>query len=91
MVLADSMYRVHVNITYTTAGKATSAASAINSALSSMGRSETCTVNGSVVDLLITQIPTESEAISIRDGIKAAWSGVARTGGKAAVIRSNTP
>lgn len=85
------MYRVHVNITYTTTGNATSAASAINSALAGIGRSETCNVAGAVVELLITQITTEAEAISIRDTIKSAWSTPARTGGKAAVIRSNTP
>jgi len=89
MALSDSYYRLHVNITYTNTGNANSAASAIDSALMSLGRSETCSVAGTVVELIITQIPTEDDAVNMRNSIKSAWSGVSRTGGKVALTRSD--
>jgi hypothetical protein len=90
MTIANSNYRLHINITYTTTAGATSAETSINTALSNAGRSDKCVRTNAVVDLLITEL-TEAEATTLRDDLRPAWSGQARTGGKAAIARSNAP
>lgn len=87
MAMIESTYRIHLDITYSSTGNANTALSNINSALSALGRSETATRTSTTVTLVIEDIPTEAEAVTIRDGIKSAWSGSTRTGGKVGVAR----
>ena len=82
-------YRLKIDITYTTTGNATTAETNINNAMIAAGRPERATRSGSQVTMMVPGITTQAEAISLRDSLRTAWSSVARSYGKASVVRSD--
>ena len=89
MALFDSYYRVKIDNVYSSAANATSVYNSINTYMSSIGRDERATLPTTTNVLLMIVGLTESEATSIRDGLKAAWTGATRTYGKVSVTRTN--
>jgi hypothetical protein len=81
-------YRLTIDNTYSTNANATSVGNSINSTMIAQGRPERAVVTTTNVTLLVVGM-TESEAVSLRDALKAAWTGTARTFGKVSVDRTD--
>ena len=84
----DTKYRVKIDNTYSSNATATSIDTSINNVMIAEGRPERAVVSTTNVVLLVVNL-TEAEAVDLRDTLKAAWSGSARTFGKVSVTRTN--
>lgn len=82
-------YRIDIDYTYNNGGNASTAESNINAYLSSVGRPETCTRNGSSIEVIISGL-TQSEADTLRNGLISKWAVGTRNGGKASCVIEST-
>ena len=85
--MAD-LYRLRIDLTYSSNNNATTAQTNINNVLSSYGRAESAARNQRVVSLLIVGLE-ESTAKPLMDALVAAWGATTRTGGKVSLVRSD--
>lgn len=81
------MFRLRIDLTYTTNANATTATTNINNALVAQGRVERATRTNAAVSLIIEPIDTEAEAVALRNALTPAWGSTARSGGKVSLVR----
>lgn len=88
MALTETKYRVKIDNVYSSTANATAVGNSINSVMIAEGRPERAVVTTTNVVLMVVGL-TETEANDLRDALKAAWTGSARTYGKVSVVRTN--
>ena len=81
-------YRLRVALTYNTTPNATTATSNLNTALVNAGRPEQAVRDGTAVALLIVGIPSQAQALALRDALTPAWGVGTRSQGKASLVMS---
>ncbi len=81
-------YLVRVALTYSTTAAATTAVTSVNNALSARGRPERATQAGATVTLAIDDVPSQADAVAVRDALTSAWGVGTRTQGKASVSKT---
>ena len=88
MALSETKYRIKVDNTYSSNANATSVGTAINNVMIAAGRPERAVVTTTNVYLLVVGL-TETDGTTLRNSLNTAWSSVARTFGKASLVRTN--
>lgn len=88
MAITNTFYRLKVDNTYSTTAIATTIRTNINNVMIAEGRPERADGTGTNVLMMVVGM-TEQEAVDLRDALKAAWTGSARTYGKVSVTRTN--
>ena len=88
MAITNTWYRVKIDNVYSSSATATSIGNSINSVMSAQGRPERAVVAGTNVTLLVVGLD-ETDATDLRNALKSAWSGSARTYGKVSVTRTD--
>lgn len=89
MALLGSKYRVKIDNVYGTGAVATSIKTSIDNVMIAAGRPERASILTTTNVVLMVVGLDEDEAISLRDSLKAAWTGTTRTYGKVSVTRTN--
>lgn len=84
------MYRLRIDLTYSTTNNANIATTNINNALAGLGYSETATRTNAQVSLEVSDIPDQDAAIALRNALTAAWGSRVRSGGKVSLTRYET-
>ena len=88
MALTSSLYRIKIDMTYTSTGNANTAATSINNVLIAAGRPERAQVTSANVYLLIVGL-SEAEGVTLKNSLSTGWSAAARSGGKVSLVRTN--
>jgi hypothetical protein len=83
------VYRLRIDITYSSVNNANGSVTDINGVLSSMGYTETAQRSGSNVSLDVLGIPDQAAAIALRDALTPLWGARARTGGKVSIVKTD--
>jgi hypothetical protein len=83
------VYRLRIDITYSSVNNANGSVTDINGVLSSMGYTETAQRSGTNVYLDVLGIPDQATAVAIRDALTPVWSARTRTGGKASIVKTD--
>jgi hypothetical protein len=88
MAISDTKYRIKVDNTYSSNANANTVATAINNVMIAAGRPERASVSTTNVLLLVVGL-TESEGVTLRNSLNAAWTTATRSYGKASLVRTS--
>ena len=84
-----TLYRIKIDVTYTTVNNATTATTNINNVLASDGRAERAVRTNTNVYVMIPGIETQQEAETLLNDLNSAWSSTARSYGKVSMVRTD--
>jgi len=83
------LYRIKIDIRYSSNANATTATTNINNVLAAEGRPERATKTAADVYVMIPGLASQEEAESLISALNPAWSSVARSYGKVSVVRTD--